>query len=153
MCALVTGVQTCALPICLAHDPLELGPSLGLAQRRGARLPSPARSAPSDAHISPPQYPFPTGGRPPCLHEAGQRQDALLLKHQGCPGSVAKIGGSQRRSEEHTSELQSLMRISYAVFCLKKKNKKTNINSTNTTDPINIQHSQLILDINQHTTL
>src|SRR3546814_6793027 len=34
------------------------------------------------------------------------------------------------RSEEHTSELQSLMRISYAVFCLKKKNKT--INSTNT---------------------
>src|SRR3546814_2650049 len=30
------------------------------------------------------------------------------------------------RSEEHTSELQSLMRISYAVFCLKKKNKKQN---------------------------
>src|SRR3546814_3754949 len=32
------------------------------------------------------------------------------------------------RSEEHTSELQSLMRISYAVFCLKKKNIKQNIN-------------------------
>src|SRR3546814_7111264 len=32
-------------------------------------------------------------------------------------------GGDVRRSEEHTSELQSLMRISYAVFCLKKKNK------------------------------
>src|SRR3546814_7820387 len=31
----------------------------------------------------------------------------------------------QTRSEEHTSELQSLMRISYAVFCLKKKNKPT----------------------------
>src|SRR3546814_9339699 len=31
------------------------------------------------------------------------------------------------RSEEHTSELQSLMRNSYAVFCLKKKNKKSNI--------------------------
>src|SRR3546814_10168529 len=31
------------------------------------------------------------------------------------------------RSEEHTSELQSLMRISYAVFCLKKKNKKQHI--------------------------
>src|SRR3546814_2652459 len=30
----------------------------------------------------------------------------------------------QQRSEEHTSELQSLMRISYAVFCLKKKNQK-----------------------------
>src|SRR3546814_10268065 len=33
--------------------------------------------------------------------------------------------GVRPRSEEHTSELQSLMRISYAVFCLKKKNKKT----------------------------
>src|SRR3546814_4491665 len=32
--------------------------------------------------------------------------------------------GRVRRSEEHTSELQSLMRISYAVFCLKKKNTK-----------------------------
>src|SRR3546814_7359934 len=37
------------------------------------------------------------------------------------------------RSEEHTSELQSLMRISYAVFCLKKKN----INNTNATSRIN----------------
>src|SRR3546814_7666347 len=33
------------------------------------------------------------------------------------------------RSEEHTSELQSLMRISYAVFCLKKNNTQYNINS------------------------
>src|SRR3546814_7528800 len=33
------------------------------------------------------------------------------------------------RSEEHTSELQSLMRISYAVFCLKKKNNKTTQNN------------------------
>src|SRR3546814_1352118 len=33
--------------------------------------------------------------------------------------------GSELRSEEHTSELQSLMRISYAVFCLKKKTKIT----------------------------
>src|SRR3546814_5130953 len=33
-----------------------------------------------------------------------------------------------RRSEEHTSELQSLMRISYAVFCLKKKNRQYYIN-------------------------
>src|SRR3546814_3135669 len=38
---------------------------------------------------------------------------------------AAKIAG-YRRSEEHTSELQSLMRISYAVFCLKKKKHKTN---------------------------
>src|SRR3546814_5159226 len=34
------------------------------------------------------------------------------------------------RSEEHTSELQSLMRISYAVFCLKKKKKKNSIKAT-----------------------
>src|SRR3546814_4827584 len=41
---------------------------------------------------------------------------------------VALLGSwvnSQFRSEEHTSELQSLMRISYAVFCLKKKNNQT----------------------------
>src|SRR3546814_9673066 len=38
------------------------------------------------------------------------------------PGLVATNTGSITRSEEHTSELQSLMRISYAVFCLKKKN-------------------------------
>src|SRR3546814_6223727 len=49
------------------------------------------------------------------------------------------IGGSeqldailvQRRSEEHTSELQSLMRISYAVFCLKKKKYKERSKDTN----------------------
>src|SRR3546814_4352197 len=36
-----------------------------------------------------------------------------------------RIAVRRRRSEEHTSELQSLMRISYAVFCLKKKKKTT----------------------------
>src|SRR3546814_1105998 len=36
-------------------------------------------------------------------------------------GSVPEAGRAAGRSEEHTSELQSLMRISYAVFCLKKK--------------------------------
>src|SRR3546814_6623671 len=41
-------------------------------------------------------------------------------------GSLANAVGSSLRSEEHTSELQSLMRISYAVFCLKtKKQSKT----------------------------
>src|SRR3546814_1348071 len=42
-----------------------------------------------------------------------------------------KSQGPAKRSEEHTSELQSLMRISYAVFCLKKKN--THIVYTTTT--------------------
>src|SRR3546814_8278426 len=41
---------------------------------------------------------------------------------------------STSRSEEHTSELRSLMRTSYAVFCLKKKNK-TSIKSINKTNP------------------
>src|SRR3546814_2892415 len=39
------------------------------------------------------------------------------------------------RSEEHTSELQSLMRISYAVFCLKKNKTNTNPNTTTTRQP------------------
>src|SRR3546814_9370994 len=47
---------------------------------------------------------------------------------QGRRGPTIFFGGSRPanilRSEEHTSELQSLMRISYAVFCLKKKKKK-----------------------------
>src|SRR3546814_2169973 len=38
--------------------------------------------------------------------------------------ALARISTPRARSEEHTSELQSLMRISYAVFCLKKKNKQ-----------------------------
>src|SRR3546814_1419983 len=42
--------------------------------------------------------------------------------------SSAKVQLSTARSEEHTSELQSLMRISYAVFCLKKKKHMSNIN-------------------------
>src|SRR3546814_3576279 len=37
-----------------------------------------------------------------------------------CAGSAARPMSSRRRSEEHTSELQSIMRILYAVFCLKK---------------------------------
>src|SRR3546814_4780478 len=41
------------------------------------------------------------------------------------PVSVCPRGRRRSRSEEHTSELQSLMRISYAVFCLKKKNQKS----------------------------
>src|SRR3546814_6516865 len=45
------------------------------------------------------------------------------------------------RSEEHTSELQSLMRISYAVFCLKKKNKKHTYTDPNVQDTHSIQTS------------
>src|SRR3546814_967959 len=45
---------------------------------------------------------------------------------------AAELRHPDQRSEEHTSELQSLMRISYAVFCLKTKNKKTHIKKIHT---------------------
>src|SRR3546814_4505475 len=63
----------------------------------------------------------------------GMTAQYLLHKtHRVRPGDVvlvhAAAGGVGqilcRRSEEHTSELQSLMRITYAVFCLKKKNRQ-----------------------------
>src|SRR3546814_7424595 len=52
------------------------------------------------------------------------------------PGVPRQAQGGRIRSEEHTSELQSLMRISYAVFCLKKKKIPTqqNISEANTYD-------------------
>src|SRR3546814_2062164 len=62
----------------------------------------------------------PRAARPAHVHRAHV--------HRGHRADDADDGD---RSEEHTSELQSLMRISYAVFCLKKKKKnKTNNNNT-----------------------
>src|SRR3546814_5865736 len=55
-----------------------------------------------------------SGGRPP----GGDRAAPTLIVDPPRTG--------MSRSEEHTSELQSLMRISYAVFCLKKKTQQTN---------------------------
>src|SRR3546814_4884904 len=58
-----------------------------------------------------------------------QRPDCDVAQRR-CIGKDEAGGEAVRRfvrSEEHTSELQSLMRISYAVFCLKKKQKKTTI--------------------------
>src|SRR3546814_6002430 len=54
------------------------------------------------------------------LH-VGQRKGQYFVQHGG---SAEAFKNMYARSEEHTSELQSLMRISYAVFCLKKKKKK-----------------------------
>src|SRR3546814_3188377 len=67
------------------------------------------------------------------VHRAGERR----FRNPGSIGRDEQIGArmidavldrrpTQRRSEEHTSELQSLMRISYAVFCLKKKKTTKN---------------------------
>src|SRR3546814_16678332 len=54
----------------------------------------------------------------------GQRP-RVQVQRAGRDGN-SQVIGTRGRSEEHTSELQSLMRISYAVFCLKKKKKKKN---------------------------
>src|SRR3546814_5421091 len=59
---------------------------------------------------------------------AERDRDALVLRLQPQPHARQRAAG---RSEEHTSELQSLMRTSYAVFCLKKK-KLHKQNTTNT---------------------
>src|SRR3546814_5298223 len=62
----------------------------------------------------------------PCFH---------WLQPRGTRGVERGRAQHQSRSEEHTSELQSLMRISYAVFCLKKKKNNNNniIKNTHTT--------------------
>src|SRR3546814_9801407 len=60
-------------------------------------------------------------------HGAGRRRTGRRHRpgqYAACLWRLAAALG-HRRSEEHTSELQSLMRISYAVFCLKKKKKTT----------------------------
>src|SRR3546814_4423337 len=54
------------------------------------------------------------------------------IKAKNSPSFVSSTAPNNR-SEEHTSELQSLMRISYAVFCLKKKNQKKTHQAMNTT--------------------
>src|SRR3546814_25057 len=57
------------------------------------------------------------------LLEMKAAHEARILDLLDLGGSPTKGQLARSRSEEHTSELQSLMRISYAVFCLKKKNK------------------------------
>src|SRR3546814_9376977 len=68
------------------------------------------------------------------LRELGQplRRDRA---RQAALAPAAHQVGHRARSEEHTSELQSLMRISYAVFCLKQKTNRTKA-SHNTNDSI-----------------
>src|SRR3546814_8137441 len=57
-----------------------------------------------------------------CTHFA---DSCIVAERDGA--IVGWVSGHRPRSEEHTSELQSLMRISYAVFCLKKKKNNTNM--------------------------
>src|SRR3546814_5132409 len=62
-------------------------------------------------------FPYTTLFRSPRRRSAGCR----ACRRSSAASAGIPAAGSARRSEEHTSELQSLMRISYAVFCLKKK--------------------------------
>src|SRR3546814_9264808 len=57
----------------------------------------------------------------------GVVEDGTILTHRAKRREEA--GRIEIRSEEHTSELQSLMRLSYAVFCLKKRKKNSRINA------------------------
>src|SRR3546814_1711833 len=107
-CALVTGVQTCALPItCCSKS-----------------LPRPARTTPRRHRVA--AWRLSQEDTPlQALHcfPAILRAFATHLGAVGAMGMGALMLSTFlcARSEEHTSELQSLMRISYAVFCLKQK--------------------------------
>src|SRR3546814_9822753 len=117
-CALVTGVQTCALPIFQVpglQDPAALKALLGKTARLDFKMVD-VRATPEDM----------AEGRAPIGSE--------VLPYPDDPRGLGMIAVERRpvvRSEEHTSELQSLMRISYAVFCLKKKNNSTQQQQSN----------------------
>src|SRR3546814_4377913 len=115
-CALVTGVQTCALPI---YPRL---PILASKRRMTSGLCWPkivlrAKGAGgAGRHKS-----VGAAERAECRYGRVRRERRAA---EGAEGQSRRVRLLRRRSEEHTSELQSLMRISYAVFCLKKKKNK-----------------------------
>src|SRR3546814_6259444 len=126
-CALVTGFQTCALPILLdlhAEDVLEVEhiDDLLAIGRYLRRRDLQAEIGQGMGHLV--QQPRPVAAvdldhgmrvRRPVVDQHARR----YLEDAGAGRQAAPL----LRSEEHTSELQSLMRISYAVFCLTKKSK------------------------------
>src|SRR3546814_8730139 len=106
-CALVTGVQTCALPI--------LVPILKCPANMKADATPNANRIRSSLFLS-------------AATIIGNVKDATISTKIDQPGGTRYVLADVKlaRSEEHTSELQSLMRNSYAVFCLKKKKSNTN---------------------------
>src|SRR3546814_7187653 len=69
---------------------------------------------------------LPSFGSRACKCKMAAPASAAAMAASAISSAVTgKCGDMLGRSEEHTSELQSLMRLSYAVFCLKKKNKNT----------------------------
>src|SRR3546814_5295747 len=98
--------------------PRDLAPAPAAA---AARDPADPAGGPVRAGLFPRQA---TQGEP---HRHGPQ---LARVHADHAAAATPEPAQRRRSEEHTSELQSLMRISYAVFCLKKKNKQDPNTST-----------------------
>src|SRR3546814_10773298 len=102
--------DTCCPYTTLFRSGDRLGPPA--ASRRGFA----STAAPARAISSAPYLP---SGKGSTSAPRATATSTAVVKHS--TSTTTKT--SQRRSEEHTSELQSLMRISYAVFCLKKKTK------------------------------
>src|SRR3546814_8064508 len=122
-CALVTGVQTCALPIFWSVDAADLGDI-------AVTLP-----ADSDQDFQLTVTATATEGASGETIETTRTIDVTVGAVADAPVlSAEDASGAEdtARSEEHTSELQSLMRISYAVFCLKKNIQKHILTSRRT---------------------
>src|SRR3546814_9729365 len=116
-CALVTGVQTCALPI-LTRNLCVVSPAIGRLHPAGGEEHVDARQAGGDG----------VAGQHDLQRRIAAEGEEVADRGHADVGEHHHVGRQFRqrrtRSEEHTSELQSLMRISYAVFCLKKKTYK-----------------------------
>src|SRR3546814_8082523 len=135
-CALVTGVQTCALPI---RRPRRHFIPRVLRRKRGSGLHGPA-FVPYLRYSSCGQ-PWSASCRKSTIVVAardGQIASGVARSCFDARNSASPLVSSCR-SEEHTSELQSLMRISYAVFCLKKQ--KENTITTHTPDTYNTKQT------------
>src|SRR3546814_7002157 len=112
-CALVTGVQTCALPISGHEMPAGKPQCHRWSSLFPGRFDGPSLLVDQ----------YDTNGIS-WIRKASTNFDAFgRCRRAGRPGEMEER--CRKRSEEHTSELQSLMRISYAVFCLKKKKHNT----------------------------
>src|SRR3546814_3898151 len=94
---------------------------------------APAFSRASNSQIVP--HAHAEGARPQDRIAAVRERFGMDVGHRPAVGDILHVEGrAQSRSEEHTSELQSLMRISYAVFCLKKKKIKHSQQQTTSTN-------------------
>src|SRR3546814_2521787 len=130
MCALVTGVQTCALPIFDGNPADPMYPRMaGQSERYIARQLALFKSGERNTGLAALMVPFATMLSAQDMRDvgayyatqvagAGIADDTIIASGPNEGMKFYQVGQKLFRSEEHTSELQSLMRISYAVFCL-----------------------------------